>query len=264
MSGVGGVGGSGNNFYIEEDNNAVPGARTTNSGDQIPGAESGIPGLDDGNTPPKLDPNKDYTLDDLSKYVQNAIDDGVFYAVPTMGASMLAMIAEFSAEQRRMNSEVRAAETTAIVSDIREQASELRAKAVTQLVMGVVSGAMSIAQGVGSMKIMNSGVSQNAKSAAADPTFNKNTADMLLNTKTQAFNSSMGGVNQALGGISQSVSSFIDANIKELDANIEGHRAMIDALKSLEDAFKELIQKALSSQDSMQQNSNQTRSKILG
>ena len=55
-----------------------------------------------------------------------------------------------------------------------------------------------------------------------------------------------------------------DAVIKEMDAAQEQMRANRDALKSVTDSLSELIQKAISTQDAIQQNMNQTRARILG
>jgi prophage DNA circulation protein len=110
-------------------------------------------------------------------------------------------------------------------------------------------------------KMMSSGVSENAKLTDAAA---RGHADMLLNTKVQSFNAAAGGVTGMVGSISQAVGGIYDADIKLMDADIERARAQTDALKSLEDGLRELIQKMLSTMDSIQQNTNQTRTKILG
>ena len=165
-----------------------------------------------------------------------------------------------ASEQRRKSAEQRALQTEIIIDTIKDQAQEMRSKAVFQLCMGIASGALSIAQGAMAFKMMSSGVSANAKLDATA----KGHADMLLNTKVQSFNAGAGGVTGMVGSISQAVGSFYDADIKLMDADIERARAQSDALKSLEDGLRELIGKMLSTMDSIQQNTNQTRTKILG
>ena len=54
------------------------------------------------------------------------------------------------------------------------------------------------------------------------------------------------------------------AAMKEMEADQERMRASRDALKSINDSLSELIQKSISTQDAIQQNMNQTRSRILG
>ena len=55
-----------------------------------------------------------------------------------------------------------------------------------------------------------------------------------------------------------------DAELKELEGDVERIRAQQQNLESLDESLKALIQKSLSSQDAIQQNINQTRTKILG
>ena len=180
--------------------------------------------------------------------------------LPSFSANYLALIGDVASEQRRKSAEQRALQTEIIIDTIKDQAQEMRSKAVFQLCMGIVSGALSIAQGAMAFKMMASGVSANAKLDATA----KGHADMLLNTKVQSFNAGAGGVTGMVGSISQAVGSFYDADIKLMDADIERARAQSDALKSLEDGLRELIGKMLSTMDSIQQNTNQTRTKILG
>ena len=52
--------------------------------------------------------------------------------------------------------------------------------------------------------------------------------------------------------------------MKGMEADQERMRASRDALKSINDSLSELIQKSISTQDAIQQNMNQTRSRILG
>lgn len=174
--------------------------------------------------------------------------------LPSFSANYLAMIGDVASQQRRQSAEQRALQTEITVNEIKEQAKELRAKAITQLCIGIVTGTLSIAQGAMSFKMMKSGLASNPDSQAS----------MLLNTKVQSFNSAAGGVTGMMGSINQAVGGLFDANIKAGDANIERSRAMSDSLKSLEDALRELIQKMLSTMDAIQQSTNQTRTKILG
>ncbi len=190
-----------------------------------------------------------------------ALWDNGLEGLPSFSANYLAMIGDVASEQRRKSAEQRAMQTEIIVDKIKDQAEEMRSKAVFQLCMGIASGALSIAQGAMAFKMMSSGVSANAKLTDAAA---KGHADMLLNTKVQSFNAAAGGVNGMVGSISQAAGSFYDADIKLMDADIERARAQTDALKSLEDGLRELIQKMLSTMDSIQQNTNQTRTKILG
>lgn len=217
-------------------------------------------------------------------------------ALPSFGSTYLALITEMSSEERRRNAEMRAVQTEEMVSQIEKQADTIRDKAIVQLVTGVVTGALSIAQGAASIGITSKGIASNeetaknaynssietstgggtkpivgeqAMNAALEKAENASTlarqqADMMLNTKVQAFNSAMNGTSSILGSIGQCVSTMYDAALKESEANVERIRAQQQNLESLDDALKTLIQKALSSQEAIQQNMNQTRTKILG
>lgn len=190
-----------------------------------------------------------------------ALWDNGLDGLPSFSANYLALIGDLASEQRRQSAEQRALQTEIIVDKIKDQAQEMRDKAIFQLCMGVASGLLSIAQGAVAFKMMSSGVSANAKITDAAA---RGHADMLLNTKVQSFNSAAGGVTGMVGSISQAVGGIYDAEIKLMDADIERARAQTDALKSLEDSLRELIQKMLSTMDAIQQSSNQTRTKILG
>ncbi len=186
--------------------------------------------------------------------------DNGLQGLPSFSANYLAMIGDVAAQQRRQSAEQRALQTEIIVGEIKEQAKEMRAKAIAQLCIGIATGLLSIAQGIASYSMMASGTKANAALGGKA----RSHADMLLNTKVQSFNSAAGGVTGMMGSINQAVGGFYDADIKMKDANIERARAQTDALKSLEDALRDLIQKMLSTMDAIQQSSNQTRTKILG
>ena len=216
--------------------------------------------------------------------------------LPSFGSTYLALITDMASEERRQNAEMRALQTEEMVSKIEEQADTIRDKAVVQLVTGIVTGALSIAQGAASIGITAKGmvnseqaaqkayhssietstgggtkpiIGEQAMNAALEKASNASTlarqqADMMLNTKVQAFNSSMNGVNSILGSIGQCVSTMYDAALKESEADVERIRAQQQNLESLDESLKTLIQKAINSQETIQQNMNQTRTKILG
>ncbi|WP_418765009.1 hypothetical protein [Mailhella sp.] len=239
------------------------------------------------------------TVDEIRDLLPHPLSDVSYSglgALPSFGSNYMALITEMSSEERRRNAEMRALQTEEMASKIEEQADTIRAKAVTQLVTGIVTGAMSIAQGLTSVSITAKGMVANEKLAqnAYDASINKSTgsgtkpivgeqamdaalekasnastlarqqADMALNSRVQAFNSAMGGASSILGSIGQCVSTMYDAELKELEGDVERIRAQQQNLESLDEALKALIQKSISTQDTIQQNINQTRTKILG
>ena len=102
-------------------------------------------------------------------------------------------------------------------------------------------------------------------------TGNQSAAERRASGTSQAYGvmgQSMSQLGQGVGGIVGSIGDFIgaqyDAAMKEMEADQERMRASRDALKSINDSLSELIQKSISTQDAIQQNMNQTRSRILG
>ena len=127
------------------------------------------------------------------------------------------------------------------------------------------------------LKQFNAEYSSRKASLKADMTDVK-TQMKTLDAKSGAFGAqsqsygvmgqSMSQLGQGVSGIVGSVGDFIgaqyDAAMKEMEADQERMRASRDALKSINDSLSELIQKSISTQDAIQQNMNQTRSRILG
>ncbi len=217
--------------------------------------------------------------------------------LPSFGANYMAMITDVAAEQRRQNAQIKAMSTEEMIEQIKEQADTIRSKAWVQLITGIVTGVVSIAQGltVLGMSVKGGIASDKAGQAAKnevlqakgfDPAaegFDANavpanvmaeanqaatqvmqTANMNLNNRISCVNSCMSGSNSILGGIGQFIATQYDAKLKEQEGNVERIRATQQMLDSLDENLKALIQKALASQDAIQQNMNQTRTRILG
>lgn len=83
--------------------------------------------------------------------------------LPSFGANYLAMITDIASEQRRQNAQMRADQTEEIVAKIHDQTDEMRTKAIVQLVIGVVSGTISIAQGAASTAMTVKGMRANER-----------------------------------------------------------------------------------------------------
>jgi alanine dehydrogenase len=171
---------------------------------------------------------------------------------------MLALIQECSSEQRRAAADQRAVQTELSVDLLEKQAGEMRAKAVTALVTGVISGALSIGAGIASTTMGSITLKDSFSSKATQA------VTMAQNNLTQGVSGLFSSTGQLANTIGQGIVGFKEADIKQLDAQIERIRAATDTIKMLEDSLKELIQKTQSSMDAMQANMNQTRTKILG
>ena len=200
-------------------------------------------------------------LPSLPKPIITKSDITTYATLPSFGANYLAMITDVAAEQRRQNAQVKAMSTEEMIAKINEQAETIREKAIVQLVSGIVTGTVSIVQGGAALGMSAVGTAKIAK-AGEGPAMQA--ANMALNNKIASFNSIMGGSNTILGSIGQFVATQYDAKLKEQEGDVERIRATQQQLDSLDENLKALIQKALASQDAIQQNMNQTRTRILG
>ena len=174
--------------------------------------------------------------------------------VPSPGALIMCVTTKLAAEQRQQNRELAWAETEAIVASMHSQAKEMRDQADTQLTLGIVSGAISIA----------AGIFQIAGSAVA---LGKAAGDM---NKLQTYNNIVQGISGIMNNAakitdakSQYVGTMAQARIKDKDAEQEKMRAVRDSLRDLNEALRELIQKSLSAQNDIQASINQARTRIL-
>lgn len=161
----------------------------------------------------------------------------------SMWAKALSLITQMSAEQRQATRDQKALQTEMQIDNIMEQAKTIQEKAITQLVLGVATGALSIGMGFGGIHLQTAGKDQQFMTS---------------------FNNISSGFSGAMTGATQSAGSFFDAETTKLQAQQEQIRAMNDQLDSLDQALKELVQKALDTQNAIQENMNQTRTKILG
>lgn len=182
-------------------------------------------------------------------------------AFPSAEADLLALISEIADEQRRANSEQKMLSSMAIADSMRDQADTIRDKAVTQLVMGLVSSSIQIGASIGS--VVGSAKALSSTSGISDAGLHA----AVLQTKNAQVSGAQSGVG-ALAGMIDQVSNYLgasyDATIKETDAQIEMIRAQKEAAESVHDSLKAVIEKATSTQDMIQQSMNQTRAKILG
>ena len=161
----------------------------------------------------------------------------------SMWAKALSLITQMSAEQRQATRDQKALQTEIQIDNIMEQAKTIQNKAITQLVLGVATGSISIGMGFGGIGFQAAGRDQQFMTS---------------------FNNISSGFSGAMQGTTQSAGSFFDAETTRLHAQEEEIKAMTDQLESLDQSLKELVQKALSTQNAIQENINQTRTKILG
>lgn len=183
-------------------------------------------------------------------------------AIPaSMGATVLTLIAKIAGEARRASADQRAAEVNSIVEQIRHQADMIKEKADTQFAYALTAA---IITGTTGLAIMGA-------SAAFAPKMMPGMTAAELSAKQSSFSTLMGSINSVGSGLSGSFQAvgnheagLQDAKIKLAEADQERTRAMIDQLRSTEESLLDLLRKAIAAMDSIQQNTNQTRSRILG
>ena len=84
------------------------------------------------------------------------------------------------------------------------------------------------------------------------------------NIQTQGVGTAISGIGTVLSSPLSFSGTMMEVKNKELEADAERMRATQEQLSRIDDALRELLQKARSTQDAIQQNMNQTRAKILG
>jgi hypothetical protein len=178
---------------------------------------------------------------------------GAYDGSATPGAAVMAILSKGAAEQRQINKEVRAAQSEATAKLIESQADDMRDKALVQLALSILAGAISIVSGA-----VAAGKSGNAMLTKLD-----SGQATLLNTKIGAEQQTYQGMGTLVNAYSQFVGSLYDTDIKKMDAEIERTRASSESLKDINEALTDLIRKCLSAAEAIEESANQARSKIL-
>ena len=183
-------------------------------------------------------------------------DFSVYIGTPpaSFGSTYLALIQELAAEQRKQNADAKALQTEEQIANIEEQAKNIRTKAALDLTASLVSGTAQIVSGA-----VTIGMSASAVKSGA-------TGDALQskNIQTQGVGTAISGIGTVLSSPLSFSGTMMEAANKQLEADAERMRATQEQLSRIDDALRELLQKARSTQDAIQQNINQTRAKILG
>ena len=173
------------------------------------------------------------------------------YGCLSQTALAMALMTECSAEQRKANKEQMQLATDAIVKTMETQADDMHSKAAKQMALGITSAVMSIAAGALSMtSSIGTGLGK--------------TGGIFGEFVAAGINTAGQGMSGTFSAGSEYVGTTYDAGMKEYEAKIEELRNSRDMTHSFNDSLKELIQKTLSTMDAIQQNTNQTRAKILG
>lgn len=179
----------------------------------------------------------------------------------SMGANVMTLIIKLAGESRRASADQRAVEVDNVIAQIRSQASEMEYKAKQQFAYALTASIITCATGAATL----------GASAVFAPKMAQGMTAAELSAKQGAFQTIMGGMNSTgsgLSGIVQAIGAqeagMADSRIKLTEAEQERIHAMIDQLRTTEESLMDLIRKAVATMDAIQQNTNQTRSKILG
>lgn len=182
-------------------------------------------------------------------------------ASASLGSALLAKTSEISEEQRRANAMVRAEQTVATVNKLHDQAEEIRSQATAAFACSICSSIISIGASVLSIAGTGKAMSENANiNDAAERA-------AMLTAKTQRI----GAVAESIQGTAKMFSAgetlatgIGQAAQTHIQAEIEMLRASTEEVNELIDALREVVDKATSAQNAIQQSENQARTRILG
>ncbi len=195
--------------------------------------------------------------DTLMTMPMQEIDMSELVALPTPGAAMMQMIVDSSAESKKINRMLAYEQGMLTVDSIKAEAQEIRENAALQLALGITSGVLTMASGLAG------GLIATNKVPFLGDVMSKLDSTQLASI-SQSVQNLMGGAGKIVDSGASYANSVSQAVQKDLQADAEKARIEREALNSYIQAFSELISKALSTMDSIQQNTNQARTKIMG
>lgn len=177
----------------------------------------------------------------------------------SFGSTAMAILSETLAQMRFTADEQRIAEQRSAADQMESQADEMRSNAAKAFACALVSAGISLAASIYSTASSTIALKN---SAGADP----EAAAAILNVKNKQI--------EGISGIATSAGQFItagkdyivstgEAAIKEMDADIERKRPLVSSLESLSETLSAVIEKAIATQQALQESMNQTRTKIL-
>ena len=171
-------------------------------------------------------------------------------ASASLGSALLAKISEISEEQRRANAMVRAEQTVATVNKLHDQAEEIRSQATAAFACSICSSIISIGASV--LSIAGTGKARSVAALINDAA-DRAAALTAMTQRVGAVAESVQGTAKMFSagetlatGIGQAAQTHIQAEIEMLRASTEEVNELIDALR-------EVVDKATSAQDAIQQ-----------
>ena len=171
--------------------------------------------------------------------------------IPSPGMLFLMLMLEFASEQRQVNMEVNIEQMNAVFDSMMKEAGEMRTMAMAQAVLGALSAGMTIIGGLHQAKVAGTttGLSKDELGS--------------LGEKAHGIGTAWSGLGKGFDAGQQYTGATFQASLKELQADQEKMRTYREHTKEFSNAFKELINRSLSSMDSLQSSKNQATQKIL-
>ena len=199
-------------------------------------------------------------------------------ASASLGSALLAKISEISEEQRRANAMVRAEQTVATVNKLHDQAEEIRSQATAAFALhdqaeeirsqATAAFACSICSSIISIGASVLSIAGTGK-AMSDAANIKDAAERAASLT--AMTQRVGAVAESVQGTAKMFSAgetlatgIGQAAQTHIQAEIEMLRASTEEVNELIDALREVVDKATSAQNAIQQSENQARTRILG
>ncbi|MDR2442237.1 MAG: type III secretion system translocon subunit SctB [Deltaproteobacteria bacterium] len=176
-----------------------------------------------------------------------------FAGTASLGSAIMAILVEHASQQRKVNKEAKLTQAESNAQEIEKQAKEMKTKAAVQLALAIVSGAISIIGGMVTVKGVGSALKSGLKGEALG----------AATTKIGGQQTAFSGVSGILGAVSENIGTMSDATVKKMDAEIERGRQNVENLKDFNDALNDLISKLMAAAQSIEESSNQARTKIM-
>jgi len=171
----------------------------------------------------------------------------------SLGASALAAIQKLANEERQTASTIEFNNSLAIADKMKTQADNIEHNAKVQLALNLTAAVIQISASCASVGMSSKAIAGGGSDGAL----------MIKNTQIQGVSGGLNGIASMFTAGATFHDSMTQADNKRIDAEIERMRANNAQLDSLQTAMKELIKSARQNQDSIQQSTNQTRTKIL-
>ena len=184
--------------------------------------------------------------------------------LPSPGAMFAGLIVQDAAEQRRTNRSIIQAQGSQIVDLMEQQADKIEKGAMQKFACAVAGAAVNMAAGAASMIVASAGVGRNTETGKLN--FRAGGAEdaQLTAAVSQSISTMISSVGTMISSGGDYAQGLRSAEGKRLEAEQEQIRTMMEQTKQTNEALRDLVAKAQEFANAMQQNMNQTRTKILG